>query len=267
MKTAYDLRSIMTRAWTIRKAAAAEIGCKVSEVHFGECLKMAWAEATARIDMANAAVNAAAIVGEWAALGEFGQIKMMTACIRKAAKNEIAYSTEDHYLQFSEVPAWYMRGQDFDEFISETWLRSASAFDLDKLTARNKKRAGQYQRPLTMASIVYHAARASIAAVYYQDHKHDRARCVTVVGDDGEEYSYFDTIAAASGANTERAALLRVEIERYAASRDSIDRTIMELLPQGFTERQIGKVVGLSHVAIHKRIVKMRRDLGYLQIA
>ena len=32
MKKTYNLKAIMTRAWAIRKAAAAEIGCKVSEV-------------------------------------------------------------------------------------------------------------------------------------------------------------------------------------------------------------------------------------------
>lgn len=267
MKTTYDLKSIMSRAWAIRKSAAAEIGCKVSEVVFSECLKMAWAEAYSVIDAENAAINAASIIGEWAALGEAGQVKMMTACIRKAAKNEIAYSTEDHYLQFSEVPAWYIHGHDFDEFISETWLRAFPAFDVDKLTAKNKKRASQYKRPLSMVSIVYNAARASIAAIYYQDMKHERARCVTVVGEDGEEYSYFDTIEASASDNTERSAIIRMEMERYTASRDKIDQKIMELLPQGFTERQIAKVVGISNVAVHKRIVKMRKDLEYLRAA
>lgn len=265
--TTYNVKSIMSRAWAIRKTAAAEIGCKASEVIFALCLKQAWAEANSQINMENAAINAASVIGEWAALGEAGQVKMMTACVRKAAKNEIAYSTEDHYLQFSEVPAWYMHGHDFDEFISETWLRAFPAFDVDKLTARNKKRASEFKKPMSLGSIVYNAARASIAAIYYQDIKHDRARCVTVIGEDGEEYSYFDTIEAASSANTERSAIIRTEMERYTDSRDNIDQKIMELLPQGFTERQIAKVVGISNVAVHKRIVKMRKDLEYLRAA
>lgn len=263
----YNLNNIMYRAWAIRKSAAAKIGCPVSEVVFALCLKQAWAEANSEINMANAEINAASVIGEWATLGEAGQVKMMTACIRKAAKNEIAYSTEDHYLQYSEVPAWYMHGHDFDEFISETWLRAFGAFDVSKLTARNKKRASEYKKPMSLVSIVYNAARASIAAVYYQDIKHDRARCVTVIGEDGEEYSYFDTIAAASSTNTERSAIIRAEIEQYTASRDKIDQKILEMLSQGFTERQIAKVVGISNVAVHKRIVKMRNDLEYLRVA
>lgn len=265
--TTYNVKSIMSRAWDIRKNAAAEIGCKVSEVVFSLCLKMAWAEANSQINMDNAAINAASVISEWAALGEAGQVKMMTACVRKAAKNEIAYSTEDHYLQFSEVPAWYMHGHDFDEFISETWLRAFPALDVDKLTARNQKRASKFKKPMSLVSIVYNAARASIAAIYYQDIKHDRARCVTVIGEDGEEYSYFDTIEAASSANTERSAIIRIEMERYIASRDKTDQKIMELLPKGFTERQIGVVVGMTGPAVHKRIVKMRKDLAHLRTA
>lgn len=266
MKTAtYNVKSIMTRAWAIRKAAAVEIDCKVSEVVFSLCLKQAWAEVNSKINMENAAINAASVIGEWAALGEAGQIKMMTACVRKAAKNEIAYSTEDHYLQFSEVPAWYMHGHDFDEFISETWLRAFPAFDVDKLTARNKKRASEYKKPMSLVSIVYNAARASIAAIYYQDIKHDRARCVTVIGEDGEEYSYFDTLSASD--NTERSAIIRSEMERYIVTRDNIDQEIMKQLVNGLSERQIGVIVGISGVAVHKRIVKMRKDLEYLRAA
>lgn len=37
--------SIMKRAWEIRKAAATKFNCKISEIHFGECLRLAWAEA------------------------------------------------------------------------------------------------------------------------------------------------------------------------------------------------------------------------------
>lgn len=258
----YDLSSIMRRAWAIRKTAAAEIGCKVSEVIFGECLKIAWAEAEGE----HAAENAAAVLRGWGDMSAADQVTMMKKCIHKAAKNEIRYSTEDHYLQFSEVPAFGLYGQhDLDEYVSETWLRVASSIDIDKLTVKNERRAGHGKRPISLVSFVYNAARASIAAIYNQDIKHERARCVTVVDENGEEYSYFDTLSTPD--NTERSAVIRVEMERYIASRDEVDQKIMELLPEGYTERQIGKVVGMSGVAVHKRIAKMRRDLEYLRMA
>ena len=35
---------VMRRAWEIRRTSAKKMECMVSEVHFGTCLKMAWAE-------------------------------------------------------------------------------------------------------------------------------------------------------------------------------------------------------------------------------
>ena len=37
-------KAVMNKAWSIRKAAACEMKCKVSEVCFSICLKMAWQE-------------------------------------------------------------------------------------------------------------------------------------------------------------------------------------------------------------------------------
>lgn len=53
-------------------------------------------------------------------------------------------------------------------------------------------------------------------------------------------------------------------MERFTASRDETDQKVMEMLVQGYTERQIGKVVGMSGPAVHKRIMKMRKDLREL---
>ena len=47
MNAREQARNAMKRAWTIRKAAAAACGCKVSEVVFSECLRLAWREVKA----------------------------------------------------------------------------------------------------------------------------------------------------------------------------------------------------------------------------
>lgn len=44
MNAREQARNAMKRAWTIRKAAAVECGCKVSEVIFSLCLVQAWRE-------------------------------------------------------------------------------------------------------------------------------------------------------------------------------------------------------------------------------
>lgn len=266
----YDLAAIMRRAWEIRKNAAAEIGCKVSEVVWGLCLQQAWAEAEA----VNAEVNASAVAAEWANMTEKQQVNMMSACIRKAAKNEIRYSTEDHYLQFSEVPAFAcFRAHDFDEFLSETVIRVIDKLaDVDKLAATNERRAAKGKRPVRLISIVYNAARASIAAVYYADAKHGAAYDFDVVNDNGEAESYVETRCGDSHENTETSAVLRAVLDDFTASRDEIDKKIIELVAEQYTEREIAEVLEkagrkISNVAVHKRIVKMREALRAAGIA
>ena len=260
----YDLASIMSNAWTIRKDSAASMGCRISEVVMGECLKMAWAVA----EGANAADNAAEVVKAWADMPNEEKVTMMKRCIRKAAKNEIGYSCEDHYIQFAEVPAFYLfRQHDFDEFISETWLRvAASLGDLDKLTARNEKRAAQGKRPVTLVSVVYNGARASIAAIAYADSKHAAASDFEVMNDNGESFSYIETGAADSTANTENAAIIRGAFEDMAGGLDPVDSRLWEFVQRGYTERKMAAMLtaeglGMSNVAVHKRVVKLRARL------
>lgn len=265
MKKTYNVRDIMNRAWDIRKAAAAEIGCKVGEVVMGECLRLAWAEA----EGVNAEDNALEIVKEWADMADADKVRMMAACVRKAAKNEIGYSTEDHYLQFSEVPAFgCYRPHDFDEFVNETCIRVLSRLaDVDKLTATNERRAAQGKRPLRLVSVVYNAARASIAAVYYADSKHGAAYDWQIEDGEGNAASYLETCCGDTTENTETAAIIRADVERVRNGLDEIGKQILEMVAAGKTEREIGKAVGISNVAVHKRIVKMRAALENLQIA
>lgn len=253
----YDLAAIMGRAWAIRRAAAADMGCKVSEVIFSECLKISWAEA----EGVNAADNAARLISDWAALGESGQVKIMTACVRKAAKNEIGYSVEDKYLQFDEVPAWGLHGHGFDEFVNETWLRVVGKLDADALTEKNERRAASGLRPLSLVGLVYSAARASIGAIFYADHKHGVASVRTVTDKNGDEYSFIEEMASSRRDNTESAALIRVSLERFRASRDEIDNIILDCLSLGLTERETAPHCHISNVAVHKRIMKLRDAL------
>lgn len=265
MKKAFNLGEIMRRAWAIRKAAAEEIGCAVGEVIMGECLRIAWAEA----EGANAEINAGEIVSEWANMADADKVRFMSACIRKAAKNEIGYSTEDHYLQFSEVPAFgCFRPHDFDEFISETCIRVLDKLgDLDKLTATNERRAAQGKRPLKLVSVVYNAARASIAAIYYADTKHGAAYDWEISDGEGNAASFLETCCGDATENTETAAIIRSDVERLKDGMDEIGKQILEMVMAGKTEREIGKAVGISNVAVHKRIVKMRTALADFRAA
>lgn len=246
MKKTYNMSETMTRAWAIRKAAAADMGCKVSEVLMGECLKIAWAEA----EGANAETNAAAIAGEWANMADADKVRMMTACIRK-------------------VPAFgCFRAHDFDEFVSETCIRVLDKLaDLDKLAATNERRAAQGKRPMRLVSVVYNAARASIAAVYYADSKHGAAYDWEINDGEGNAASFLETCCGDATVNAETSAIIRADLDAFRDGLDEIGRQILEMVAAHKTEREIGKAVGISNVAVHKRIVKMRAALESLRVA
>lgn len=256
-KKRLDMGAVMRRAWAIRREAAERYNVKLMEIVWGECIRMAIAEAQGE----NAEANAQAVINEWQELGETGQVKIMQACVRKAAKNEIGYSIEDKYLQFNEVPAWGLWGHGFDEYVNETWLRVAGKLDIDKLTAKNEKRATQAKKPITLVNIVYNAAKAAIQAIYYSDVKHGKASIRTTIGKDGEEYSYIETMAESRRDNTETSACIKATLQQFIQGRDEKDQTILEAVKDGYTEREIAKFVGMSNVAVHKRIAKMREAL------
>lgn len=258
----YDLTAIMSRAWEIRKSAAAEIGCKVSEVVFSLCLKQAWAEA----EGVNAEINAAAVVNEWAATAPAAQVEWLQRCVVRAAKDVIGYSTEDHYHQFNECAAWGLHGHEFDEFVNEAYCKLFTAFD--RLAVVNERRAAKGLRPRSLKSLVYNAAKAAIMAIWENDKKHGKAiQDPEVVNDNGDVESWTETRVAAAGYDTETSAVIRVDLERFTAGRDEIDRKIVELVQENYTERQIADVVKISNVAVHKWIVKIRAALQNVGIA
>lgn len=263
-RKSYDLAAIMRRAWDIRKSAAAEIGCAVSEVVFSLCLKQSWAEA----EGVNAEINAAAVVAEWAATPAEKQVNWLQRCVVRAAKDVIGYSTEDHYHQFNECAAWGLHGHEFDEFVSEAYCKLYDAFD--RLAVVNERRAAKGMRPRSLKSLVYNAAKAAIMAIWENDKKHGRAiQDPEIVNDNGEAESYTETRVKADGYDTETSAIIRVDLERFTAGRDEIDRKIVELVQQNYTEREIAQALDnkISNVAVHKRIVKIRAALQAAGVA
>lgn len=262
-RKAYDLAAIMRRSWAIRKAAADEIGCSVSEVLMGECLKIAWAEA----EGVNAEINAAAVAAEWAALNAEKQVEWLQRCVVRASKDVIGYSTEDHYHQFYERSAWSLHGHDFDEYIDQAWLALADAFD--RLAVTNERRAAKGLRPRSLRSLVYNAAKAAVMKIWEDDKKHGRAiQDPEIINDNGEIESYIET-RVDGATDTEAAAIVKVDLERFTAGRDEIDWKIIELVQKSYTERQIAEALDnkISNVAVHKRIVKMRKALQEAGIA
>lgn len=202
-------------------------------------------------------MNAAKIVKAWADMSDNEKVTMIKKCVYKATQDE----------HFSPSTPRLFRQHDFDEFISETWLRVAAVLsDVDKLTARNEKRAAQGKKSLTLVSIVYNGARASIAAIAYADSKHAAASDFEVMNDNGECFSYIETGAADPTANTENAAIIRGAFEDMAGGLDPVDSRLWEFVQRGYTERKMAAMLtaeglGMSNVAVHKKVVKLRARL------
>ncbi len=251
MKAIYNLGAIMRRAWAIRKSEAEKAGCKVMEINMSQCMKKAWTEAKD---------SAYAVVREWKAVSPEKQVEWLKKCIVRAAKDVIGYSTASHYHQFNERAAWGLHGHNFDEFVSQAWIALQDAFK--RLPVVNERRAAKGLPPRSLVSLVYNAAKAAIMKIWESDKKHGQAiQDPEVVNDNGNIESWTETRVAAAGYNTEASAIIRADLERFTAGRDETDRKIIYALAEGYTERQIGKSVGISGVAVHKRIVKIRAAL------
>jgi hypothetical protein len=118
----------------------------------------------------------------------------------------------------------------------------------DALAAANAKQAAAGKPALTFAQV---AARAAHAVIEADRRSYHRQYSVSL-----EEPQRID-----AGTDTEADALLSLEVRSFAAGRDAVDQTILQLLAQEQTEREIAHQVSLSHVAVHKRIVRMRQAL------
>lgn len=184
------------------------------------------------------------IIDEWNALSEYAQVDIITRCINKAAAQRKA------------------RGVDAAEYIGGTWERIAARLTPEALEEENARRAAEGKQPITLVSVVYHAAVACIEAEAYHERKHSVADDVQIRRENGESRSYLDTVISSRRDNTETQAIIRADLERFTAGRDEIDNRILELAAAGYTEREIAATIGsISNVAVHKRLAKMRAAL------
>lgn len=134
-----------------------------------------------------------------------------------------------------------------DELIGETWLGIVKRLDADRLSKANGRRAAEDKAPLTIIQIAHRAAHTAVELDRYDRDKHNALPLEVwgAVDDESMEARIID----------------RLTVEGFATGRDATDKLIIEMLPQGYTERQIGAPAGMSGPAIHKRITKIRNAL------
>lgn len=207
------------------------------------------------------------IIQQWFNMSEETQIRMITANVRKAAKNEIAYSIGNQYNQYNEAVAWFMGYHGLDCLVNETWLKLAERLTPEYLDGLNSKRTHDGKEEITLISLVYRCAKDAIRSIYDQDIKHGRAQAYTIVDNHGDEYDYIDIMAVSTRDNTETSAIIRAAFHSVLNGMDNTDRIIIECKYEGMSEREIGIVAGISGVAVHKRIVKIRAALTAVLVA
>lgn len=178
------------------------------------------------------------IIQEWNGLTGDQQHDFIRACVFKAAKNEFGISS------------LYQHGHSIDEYISGVWIDLMES----RLTPINverdnteRERAGK--APTTLVSMVYKSVRAVISTAIRHDRQADNR--------DGGELDPEQH----AGADTTADAITAMDFENFLAGQDSTNRKICEMKVEGHTEREISAEVGISNVAVHKRIEKIRKEL------
>lgn len=129
-----------------------------------------------------------------------------------------------------------------------------------KLDADTERRESQGKAGNTLAAIVCRAASSSMANISYHGGKHSKATRRTITAEDGYEIDVLDTVA--SKGSTEDAAITRVILKDFYNGLDSTNQIIFEGMVTGLTERTFAPAVGISYVAVHRRITKIRAALA-----
>lgn len=239
----YDLKSIMRMAWNLYRDQEDD------EKTFGECLKMAWAHEKNQPER---------IIASWNALTGEQQMQFLRANVKRAAKDEIAHSTEDHYNEYNESVAWFFRNNDLDGFVNDAWLKLMQMLEPGNLARINERREESGKLNISLVQLVYRASLYSIRAVYRAEVKHVRARVHTVQDKNGDDVQYIDEMATSRKDNTEASAVTGVMLADFINSRDEIDRIIIEGRRDGYSSKEIAQMVGISEPAICKRLKKIK---------
>ena len=247
----FDLSALMRNAHAIRRAAAAEIGVNPSEIYWAACVRLAWRAAGNNAPFVRAADKARA---EWAALTPSAQLDFCARCVNRAARDVIGYSTEDHYAQYWERPAFTFGMAALADFHNETFARVLAY--LANIDRTNARRAANGQAPRTLAGIVYACAKAAVMAIYRAEVKHARADVREYVNADGDSVRAVELCAAPDC--TEESALAAVAVRDFRATRDAIDNAILDARHADATTRETGAALGMSAMAVSKRAAKMR---------
>lgn len=184
------------------------------------------------------------IIAEWEAKDGTERYNFCRNCVFKSIKNgrklkagsEIGDATHDTYIKVAD-----------------------QLLDVDKLAQNIERRANQGFTE-SLAAIITRAANATLQREIDQEKREQGIISDVATNGSGEEYSLFDTVAAA--ADTERSAIIRATLRGFYTGLDAKNKIIFCGMVKRLPEREIAPTVGISSVAVHNRMQKIRAQLA-----
>lgn len=189
-------------------------------------------------------MQALEIISTWEAMDGSEKQRFCRNCVRKSIRkgrslrpgNEIGDATNDTYIKVVEQLA-----------------------DADKMACNIKRRENQGFGD-SLPAIVMRAANAVLQREIDQEERERIVISDMTINANGQEYSLLETLADTS--DTERTATIKTTLKGLYKTLDGTGRIIFGGMIAGKSEREIAPAVGLSSVAIHKRMTKIRTTLA-----
>lgn len=151
--------------------------------------------------------------------------------------------------------------QDLDEYVHDIWIHVANRFEnktdlITYIAFRNQTNKAR----ITLVTLICMSVNAILER---EKNKSKKASSHFVTASACDEDFCNDLVDAAAlsghGISVEDTALIRTELTSFWNNANENDRKIFVLLSHGYTEREIGRSVGLK--TPHNRIVKIRKIL------
>ena len=251
-----NISEIMTRAHEITRAAIAGSAEKISySATFAAALRICWDDAIVAAMPARAADEVRA---EWDALTPADQYALVQRRTRRAARDVIGYSVEDEYNRRWEDPAFSYGAADLDDYYQEAFARVLEALPL--LPAMQDRRASRGQALFTLESFVKACGKVAIMRIFRAERRNGADALRDCVNEDDERASIVETLCAAAD-DTAREVVFSYAVDAFRAGRDERDNAIIDGIVDGLTVREIADRLGVSHVAVVKRVKKIRAGM------
>ena len=169
-------------------------------------------------------IKSAASTETWQSLGDEGQTELVSRAAQRAVYRARAYGVRI----------------DMEDILGATWTGIVDRLKPEYLT-RNSG--------ISLWRVALRAGHAAAEQMRYTDHK----SCYNVPLADWNGVDTTDTVNIITA---------RSAIAACYSGLDGKGKAVMRMLADGFTERQVGEAVGISHQAVHKRIIGIRNTIA-----